>query len=91
MHSYKKNNSRSQNGCQKRGLGRLTLTVVVELLNAARAASTVRVILPPVLFPRVIFIPIISLYIYHFFLKLLSFFSVHIRRVVYLYFGGNKG
>ena len=44
--------SQSQNGGQKRGLSRLTLTVVVELLNAALAASTVRVILPSVLFLR---------------------------------------
>ena len=44
--------SRSQNGGQKRRLAGLTLTVVVELLNAAPAASTVRVILPSVLFLR---------------------------------------
>ena len=36
----------------KSAASRLTLTVVVELLNAARAASTVRVILPSVLFLR---------------------------------------
>ncbi len=46
------NGSRSQNGGQKRGLAHLTLSVVVELLNAALAASTDRVILPSVLFPR---------------------------------------
>ena len=44
--------SQSQNGGQKRLLAGLTLTVVVELLNAALAASTVRVILPSVLFLR---------------------------------------
>ena len=38
----------------KSAASRLTLTVVVELLNAARAVSTVRVILPPALFPRTI-------------------------------------
>ena len=42
--------SQSQNDGQKRGLGRLTLFVVVELLNAAHAASTNRVILSTVLF-----------------------------------------
>ena len=36
----------------KTAASRLTLTVVVELLNAAPAASTVRVILPSVLFLR---------------------------------------
>ena len=36
----------------KSAASRLTLTVVVELLNAAPAASTVRVILPSVLFLR---------------------------------------
>ena len=44
--------SQSQNGGQNRLLAGLTLTVVVELLNAALAASTVRVILPSVLFLR---------------------------------------
>ena len=44
--------SQSQNEGQKRRLADLTLTVVVELLNAAPAASTVRVILPSVLFLR---------------------------------------
>jgi hypothetical protein len=52
--------SQSQNGGQKRGLARLTLTVVVELLNAAIAASTVRVILPTLLFPLASF----SIYTY---------------------------
>ena len=42
-----------KNGLQKRAISRLTLFVVVELLNAAPAASTVRVILSPVLLPRV--------------------------------------
>ena len=51
--SEKQKYSRSQNGGQKRRLAGLTLTVVVELLNAAPAASTVRVILSPVLLPRV--------------------------------------
>ena len=36
----------------KTAASRLPLTVVVELLNAAPAASTVRVILPSVLFLR---------------------------------------
>ena len=36
----------------KSAASRLTLTVVVELSNAARAASTVRVILPTLLFLR---------------------------------------
>ncbi|MBR6341500.1 MAG: hypothetical protein IKR64_06340, partial [Treponema sp.] len=36
----------------KSAASRLTLTVVVELSNAARAASTVRVILPSLLFLR---------------------------------------
>ena len=40
----------------KTAASRLTLTVVVELLNAAPAASTVRVILSPVLFPCAIFL-----------------------------------
>jgi len=44
--------SQSQNEGQKRAISRLTLTVVEELLNAAPAASTVRVILPSVLFLR---------------------------------------
>ena len=48
-----KNAPGHKNGVQKRGLARLTLFVVVELLNAAPAASTVRVILSPVLLPRV--------------------------------------
>ena len=39
----------------KSAASRLTLTVVVELLNAALAASTVRVILPTLLFPCAIF------------------------------------
>ncbi len=38
----------------KNAASRLPLTVVVELLNAAPAASTVRVILPSVLFLRAI-------------------------------------
>ena len=45
-----------KNGGQKRGLARLTLFVVVELLNAALAASTNSVILSPVLFPPMIFV-----------------------------------
>ena len=44
--------SQSQNGIQNRAISRLTLIVVVELLNAAHAASTIRVILNPVLLLR---------------------------------------
>ena len=51
--SEKQKYSRSQNGGQNRRLGCLTLSVAWEPLNAARAASTDRVILPSVLFPRV--------------------------------------
>ena len=53
--TFYKCGSQSQNEGQKRRLADLTLTVVVELLNAALAASTVRVILPTVLFLRATF------------------------------------
>ena len=46
-----------KSGGQKRGLARLTLFVVVELLNAALAASTNRVILPTVFVPSRHFFP----------------------------------
>ena len=58
MNSYRKKMATGhKNGGQKRGLARLTLFVVVELLNAAPAASTNRVILPPVFVPYRHFFP----------------------------------
>ena len=46
-----------KNGLQKRGLARLTLFVAMELLTAACAASTNRVILNPVSAPYRHFFP----------------------------------
>ena len=66
----------------KTAASRLTLTVVVELLNAATAASTVRVILPSLLFLRA---TVKLLFAPHFFIIYINSFFYFVTLVLNVY------